>query len=278
MSAPMRYVSMVAMGDWWPFDRSWADELKRNWTEVRSLSSAAAQSLGLPQPGIVVGDPFTMIVDAARSWLIGKKRTIPFSGHDLTMILTDISMEGPDLARAVGQYGEVRFTAQDVHWGGHQFEWMEVRARNVHLRPATRPTLVTAPVLVRAFVAAPVASRWLAAVSPRLELTLRAGVPQVGLAGAPWVRLEVEPGAGGGSLRVQPRALHLLERRLSLWSPAFHVPVPELPSGLALTSVERAPGGFVVRGMLSEWRRPVARDDLERLLATMRGGKDRPDL
>jgi len=107
---------------------------------------------------------------------------------------------------------------------------------------------------------------------------MRAGVPQVGLAGAPWVRLEVEPGADGGSLRIQPRALHLLERRLSLPSPAFHLPVPELPAGMTLTSVEPAPGGFVVHGMLSEWQRSMARDDIERLLAAMRGGKDRFDL
>ena len=79
-------------------------------------------------------------------------------------------------------------------------------------------------------------------------------------------------------LRVQPRALHLLERRLSLRSPAFHVPVPDLPAGLTLTSVEPAPGGFVVRGVLSEWQRSVARDDVERLLAAIRGGKDRLDL
>ena len=263
------------MADWWP---SWADELKRNWTEVLHLSSAAAQSLGLPQPGILSGDPFTAIVDAAWTWLVGKQRTIQFEGHDLTMIMTDISVEGPDLARAVGQYGQVRFTARDVHWNGHQFERMEVRARNVHLRPSTRPTLVTAPVLVEAFVAASVASRGLASVSSRLELTMRAGVPQVGVAGAPWVRLEVEAAAGGGSLRVQPRALHLLERRLSLPSPAFHVPVPELPRGMVLTSVEPAPGGFVVHGMLSEWQRSVARDDIERILTMMRGDKDQVDI
>lgn len=266
------------MADWWPFDRSWTDELKRNWTEVLNMSSAAAQSLGLPQPSFLPGDPFGMIVDAARTWLVGKKRTIRFSGHELTMVLADISVEGSDLARAMGQYGQVRLTARDVRWGDHQFERMEVRARNVHLRPGTRPVLVVAPVLVEAFISIPAASRWLATVSSRLELTVQAGVPQVGLAGAPWVRLEVEAGAGGGSLRVQPRALHLLERRLSLRSPAFSLPVPALPSGIVLTSVEPAPGGFVVRGMLSEWQRSVARDDIERLLTTMRGGKDHLDL
>ena len=266
------------MADWWPFDRSWTDELKRNWTEVLNLSSAAAQSLGLPPPSFLPGDPFGAIMDAARTWLVGKRRTIRFSEHELTMVLTDISVEGSDLARALGQYGQIRFTARDVHWGGRQFERMEVRARNVHLRPGTRPVLVVAPVLVEMFVAAPVASRWLATVSSRLKLTMQAGIPQVALTGAPWVRLEVEAGAGGGSLRVQPRALYLLERRLSLRSLAFHLPVPELPGGFVLTSVEPAPGGFEVRGMMSEWQRSIGPDDIERLLAAMRGGKDHVDL
>src|SRR6266566_5041965 len=211
------------MTDWWPFDRSWADEWRRNWTEVLNLSSAAAQSLGLPQPGTLPGDPFVAIVDAARGWLIEKKRTFRFFGQDLTLILSDISVEGSDLGRVVGQYGQVRILARDVQWGGYRLGRMEIQARNVHLRPGTRPVLVVAPVLVEAFVAASVASRWLATVSSRLELTMQAGIPQVGLAGAPWVRLEVEASAGGGSLRVQPRALHLLERRLSLRSPAFHL-------------------------------------------------------
>ena len=183
------------MADWWPFDRSWADELKRNWTEVLNMSSAAAQSLGLPQPGFLPGDPFGAIVDAARTWLVGKRRTIRFSGHELTMVLTDISVEGSELGRALGQYNQVRFTARDVRLAGHQFERAEVRARNVHLRPGPGPVLVVAPVLVETFVAAPVASRWLATVSPRLELTVQAGIPQVGLARAPSVRPEVKTAA-----------------------------------------------------------------------------------
>jgi hypothetical protein len=264
------------MADRWPFDRSWAEELRRNWGEVLRMPSAAAQSLGLPPLGLLPGDPFGMIVDAARAWLVGKERTIRFAGQQLTMVLTDIAVEGSDLARAVGQYGQVRLTARDVRWGGYQFERLEVQARNVHLRPGTRPALVVAPVLIEGFVAAPAAARWLAGVSSLLELNLADGVPQVGLIGAPWVRLEIEAAAGGTSLRVQPRALRLLEQRLPLPSPAFHVPVPELPDGLVLTSVEPAPGGFVVRGLLSEWRRSVARDDVERLLATIRGPQGRP--
>ena len=52
--------------------------------------------------------------------------------------------------------------------------------------------------------------------------------------------------------------------------PAFHVPLPELPFDVLLTSMEPAPGGFVMRGVLTEWQRPLSRADIERLLATMR--------
>ena len=266
------------MAEWWPFDRSWADEWRRNLTEVLNMSSAAAQSLGLPQPGTLPGDPFVAIMDAARGWLIEKKRTFGFAGKDLTLILSDVSVEGSDLGRIVGQYGQVRILARDVEWGGYQLGRLEVHARNVHLRPGTRPVLVVAPVLIEAFVSASVASRWLAGVSPRLELTLQAGVPKVGLVGAPWVRLEVEAGGEGRSIRIRPRALHLGDRRMSLRFPAFHIPLPPLPDGVMLNSVEPAPGGFVLRGILSEWQRTLSRHDIDRLLAGMRAGKDRLDL
>lgn len=255
------------MAEWRPFE-----DWKRNLSEVLSLSSAAAASLGLPQPGLLVGDPFAVIVDAARNWLIGKKRTFTFAGGDLTLVLEDLSVEGSDLAKAVGQYGQVRVLARDVVWDGYQLERLEIRARNVHLRPGTKPVLVSAPVRVEAFVSAAAASRWLVVVSSRLELAMRAGVPQVGMIGAPWARLEVEAGADGKSIRVVPRALHLLDRRLSLLPvPAFHVPLPELPFDIMLTSVEPAPGGFVIRGLLPEWQRQLSRADVERLLTTMRG-------
>jgi hypothetical protein len=260
-------------------ERRMFDEWKRNLTGVLSLSSAAAASLGLPQPGLLIGDPFSVIVEGARNWLIGKKRTFTFAGRDLTLILEDLSVEGSDLARAVGQYGQLRLLARDVEWDDHRLARLEIQARNVHLRPGSKPVLVAAPVRAEAFLSAQAATRWLASVSPRLELAMHEGVPQVGMVGAPWLRLEVEPGAGGQSIRVVPRAVYLLDRRLSLPGvPAFHVPLPDLPfDEVMLTSIEPAPGGFVLRGVLPEWQRPLSRSDLEHLLATMRGGKVDPD-
>jgi hypothetical protein len=266
------------MAEWWRFDRSRTDEWKRTWTEIISMSSAAAASIGLPQPGTLPGDPFAVLVDAARSWLTGKKRTFRFSGHDLTLTLSDISVEGADLARVMGQYGTVRISARDVQWHVYQLERIEVRASNMYVRPGVRLALVTAPVHCEAFISASFASSWLAAVSPRLELAMVAGVPQVGLAGVPWVRLDVETDGEGRSISVRPRAVYLLDRRVSLWSPAFHLAVPDLPAGFMLTSVEPAPGGFLVRGLFSEWQRSLSRDDVERLLARMRAEQDRLDI
>jgi hypothetical protein len=158
---------------------------------------------------------------------------------------------------------------------------VEVQARNVHLRPGVRPTLVAAPVLIEAFVSASAASARLAATSSLLELVVTDGMPQIALVGVPWARLEVQAGAEGRSLLVRPRALYLGEWRLPLLSPAFSLAVPDLPGDVLLTSVEpdpRTPGGFVVRGTIGEWRRSLSRDDIERLLAGMRAGTDRLDL
>lgn len=266
------------MDEWWPFDRLRIDEWKKGLSGMLSMSSAAAASLGLPQLGTLPGDPFGTLVDAACAWLIGKKRTFRLPEGDVTMVLADLSVEGSDLARLIGQHGQVRILARDVEWDDYRFDRMEIRARNVHLRPGTRPALVAAPVLCEGFMSASAASRWLATVSSRLELALRDGIPQVGVKGAPWARLEVEAGAEGRSIRIRPRALHVGDLRLSVWSPTFTVSLPVLPSGVMLTSVEPAAGGFLMHGVLSEWQRSLSREGVERLLAGMRSGKERLDI
>lgn len=268
----------VLVAEWWPVGRSWADDVRRTWSDMLSVSSAVAASLGLPDPAIRPGDPFGMVLDAARAWLVGKPRTFRVSGRELTLTLTDIAMEGPDMARAVGQYGQARIRARDVEWDGHQLGRLEILARNVHVRPGTAPALVAAPLLIEAFVPAPAASRWLAAASPRLALTVRDGVPQLGLVRAPWVRLEVETGAEGRCILIRPRALYLRGRRLPVRAPAFRLARPKLPRGLLLTAAEPTPDGFVIRGTLDEWHRSLSRADVERLLTAMRGGRDRLDL
>ncbi len=148
----------------------------------------------------------------------------------------------------------------------------------MHLRPGSQPALVAAPLLIEAFVPAPAASRWLAVASPLLHLTWLDGVPQVGLARAPWARLEVEAGADGRSIFIRPRALYVRGRRRSLRFPAFPLVRPALPSGFLLTAAEATAGGFVVGGTLSEWQRTLSRADIERLRTGLREGKDRLDL
>src|ERR1700751_4306024 len=133
------------MADWWPFDRSWVDAWGLSAAGMLSPPSSAAASLGLPQPRTLPGDPFGMLVDAARTWLTGKKRTFRFAEGVLNLVLEDISLEGSALARIIGQYGQARILARDVEWDGYQFDRMEITVKNVHLRPVTRPGPVAAP-------------------------------------------------------------------------------------------------------------------------------------
>ncbi len=262
-----------------PFDRWWPDEWKRTWTELLSLAPAAGALMGLPLPQTLPGDPFGAIIDAVRARLIGKNRTFRVKGRDLTMVLDDISVDGTDLARSMGQYGEVRIAARAVEWEGGRLERMEIRARNVHLRPGAAPTLVAAPVLWEVDIPASFASSWLAAVEPRFDLAIGASGAYIGLAGrAPWARVEVETGGEGRSILLRPRALHVGSRRLPLRLPAYHVSLASLPSDVVLTSVEPHSAGVVMRGFVSEWRRSLSQGDVERLVTVLRAGQGRIDI
>ncbi len=271
-----QHVPMVAST---PSDRWWPDEWKHTWTELLSLSTAARAFLGLPIPQTLPGDPFGVIVDAVRARLIGKNRTFRVRGRDLTMVLDDISVHGTDLARSMGQYGEIRIAARDIEWQGGQFGQVEIRARNVHLRPGASPALVAAPVLWEMNIPASFASSWLARVEPRFDLAIDAGGPHIGLAGrARRARMEVKAAAEGRSILLRPRALRLGSRRVPLRLPAYHVSLASLPGNVAVTSVETHAEGIVIRGSVSEWRRSLSRGDVERFVGVLRAGQGRIDL
>ena len=68
------------------------------------------------------------------------------------MVLTDVSVQGSDVARFIGQYGQARILARNVEWDRYQFEQMEIQVKNVRLRPGTRPVLMAAPVLCEGFM------------------------------------------------------------------------------------------------------------------------------
>ncbi len=262
-----------------PSDRWWPDEWKRTWTELLSLSKSAGALIGMPIPQTLPGDPFGAIVDAVRARLIGKNRTFRVNGHDLTMILDDISVDGTDVARSMGQYGEVRIAARDIEWAGGRLERAEIQARNVHLWPGAAPALIAAPVRWEVRIPASFASSWLAAAEPRFDLAIDATGPHIGLAGrAPWARVEIDAAGEGRSILLRPRALRIGSRRLRLRLPGRHVSLSSLPSDVVLTSVEPYSGGVVMRGFVSEWRRSLSQDDVQRFAAVLRAGQGRIDI
>ena len=224
------------------------------------MSSAAAASVGLPQPGTLPGDPVAVLVEAARVWLIGKKRTFPFSGHDMTLTLSDISVGGgtsPGSWASTATWASRRGTSSGTPTSSS--EWRSgpgtctcgrVCGRHWWPRPCTaRPS--SPPRSRRAgWPPCHPSWRWSCRRASRSSASRECR-------GCGW---NCRPVLRGRSISVRPRAVYLLDRRVSLRSPAFFLPIPDLPDGFMLTSVDPAPGGFLVRGLFSEWQRSLSRE------------------
>jgi len=247
-----------------------AEEWTRAWMELMSTSASA---VGAPAAARLPWDPVGVILDIARDRLVGRRLTFRAGSSEISLALDSLSVEGADVARSVGQYGTLRVTAHDVAWRGVRADRLEITADNVHLRPGSSPTLVTAPVGWQAYLPAASVEGWLAQTNPHLSVGFDAGGPFVALARrARWARLEIDTVAEGRSIRIKARALRLRHRRIALRLPGYNVPLGSLPKSVMCTSVEPDGQGVTVRGLLTEWQRSVTRADGERLLAALRAG------
>jgi hypothetical protein len=95
------------------------------------------------------------------------------------------------------------------------------------------------------------------------------GIARLRLARRPMLgHLEVDAQLDGSTLWLKPRGLVFRESRwrLPARTPAYPVRLPELPSGLILTSISFAPGVVCLSGMLPEWRMDVPRKRLEDII------------
>lgn len=247
-----------------------ANEWTRAWMEMMSTSASAA---GLPAGARLGWDPIGVILDIARDRLVGRRLTLRAGPSDLSLALDSLSVDSADIARSVGQYGTVRIVAHDLEWRGVRADRLEITADNVHLRPGSSPTLVTAPVRWEAYLPAASVQGWLAEANPRFSVGFDAGGPFVGLARrARWARLEIDTVAEGRSIRIKARALRLGHRRVALRLPGYNLVLGSLPQDAVCTGVEPDGQGVTVRGLLTEWQRSVTRADFERLLASLRAG------
>jgi hypothetical protein len=81
----------------------------------------------------------------------------------------------------------------------------------------------------------------------------------------------VDAALDGSTLWLKPRALVLREKRLRLpeRTPAYAMPLPELPHGLRLTDISFRPDMLCLSGTLQEWRIDVPRTRLEDVITQL---------
>ena len=256
----------------WPIDPRRVDEWTRNWL---ALFSSAMQSASVMAPYTLPADAFAPIIDAIRARLHGRQRTLRVGDRDIKFVLVDVTIDGSELLRSVGQYGEVHLTARDVEWDGGRVERLAIHAHNVHVRPGTSPVLVAAPIKLEAHLTQAQLSAWCARLAPRLRLRFNDDVPQFQLAGrVPWARLDVSLLASCQAVRVVPRAVRLGSCRIGLRLPGHSIPVRWLPPDHLLTEIEVNTSEIILRGLRTEWQLPVTTSDIQKLVASFYGGSD----
>ena len=244
-----------------------------------SASSAAAASLGLPQPGTLPGDPFGLLVDAARTWLTGKKRTFRFPEGDLTMVLDRHLGAGvrprpvhrpvrpgphPGPGRRMGRLpvradGDTRSRTCTCGRARGRCWWPRRCSARGSCRPRPRPAGWPP--------CRPCSSWCCATASRRSAWSARRG------RGSRWRRARR---AGPCTSARAPCAWATCACPCGRRPSACQC--PSCPAGPCSPRCEPVAGGFVMRGMLSEWQRSLSREGVERLLAGMRAGNDRLDL
>jgi hypothetical protein len=89
-----------------------------------------------------------------------------------------------------------------------------------------------------------------------------------------WGGLDVDVGVMGKTLWLRPLAVVTGRRRWALPSrtPAYQVPLPELPHGLLVTGVSLGVDSLQIEGMLPEWRMDLPLRALEDLITQLSQG------
>lgn len=205
--------------------------------------------------------------------VIGRTLTVRRDSGDITLTITEFDSRLDVRRLAVGQLNDVRLTATDIRWDQRYFERATVVLHNAHLRPGVPPVLVAAPVEVSMDISTHVLDEVFADALPRLS----GHVDDDGVARLRWARrpalgsVEVDVKLDGSTLWLHPRALRTRTRRWALpgRTPAYPVRLPELASGLTLTSLSFSPGSLHLSGSLPQWRAEVPRGRIEEVLTQL---------
>jgi hypothetical protein len=236
-------------------------------TGLPSVSAGAAQAVAVP---------YRTLFATLQQLLVGRQLTVRIGDHDVTLTVTELESELDPQGLAVGQLGEVRVAARDITWDENRLQSAVAVLRNVHIRPGVPPLVVAAPAELSSELPKDVFDDLLEQVAPQLRSELgEDGTARLRWARRPgWGGLEIDADVTGKTLWLRPRAFVTGQRRwkLPVRTPAYQVPLPELPHGLMITGVELASDTLRISGLLPEWRMELPMRALEDLITQLSQG------
>lgn len=236
-------------------------------TGLPSVSASAAQAVSVP---------YRTLFTTLQQLLVGKEVTVRIGEHDVVLTVTELDSTLDPQGLAVGQLGEVRVAARDIRWDEHRLQSAVAVLRNVHIRPGVPPVVVAAPTELTSALPADVFDGVLRQAAPQLCSELRAdGTARVRWVRWPdWAGLDVDADVVGTTLWLRPRAVITGQRRwrLPVRTPAYQVPLPELPHGLLVTGVTLGSDALRLSALLPEWRMDLPLRHLEDLITRLSQG------
>ena len=246
---------------------------------LRALEMLASlwSSTGLPSVGAqAVAMPYRTLFATLQQLLVGKEVTVRIGDHDVTLTVVELESELDPQGLPVGQLGKVRVAARDIRWDDNRLQSAVAVLRNVHIRPGVPPLVVAAPTELSTELPKEAFDHVLQQAAPQL----RSESGEVGTARLRWARrpawagVEVDADVVGSTLWLRPRAVVAGQRRWKLpaVTPAYPVPLPELPHGLMITGVELTSESLHLSGLLPEWRMEVPLRALEDVITRLSQG------
>jgi hypothetical protein len=243
------------------------------WRGVAPLAEPYAKGLGhlVDLFGFMPAATLQEVVSIARGQLVDRPAEIDVGTSSMKLVLRDIALASRPMGPALGQLGDVRIVATDVHWNGMHLDRIEARLRNVHFQPGSTAVLVAAPVEFEITVDAEEVDRLVAesAVGAKVVLELGDAVARLRpIRGARLGHADVVFEPGPRYVHVVIVELHAADRlRIRRGLSAIPTPRFELPSVLRtrVHAIDIAPDAVVLRGHVAEFREPVGFEELQQL-------------
>ena len=234
-------------------------------------------STGLPSPTAGAAQaaamPYRTLFTALQQLLIDKEVKVHAGDQDVVLTVTEFDSGLEPRELAVGQFGQVRVGARDITWGQHHLQHVVAVLHNVHFRPGVPPTVVAAPAELTVTLPAKIVDDALRRAAPQLRSVPGAdGTAMLHWSRRPgWGGLEVGLEMVGTTLWLRPSALVTGRRRWALptRTPAYPVPLPDLPHGLLVTDVRLGSDALEVSGLLPQWRMELPLRNLEEIITQL---------